>query len=144
VRTLVHRLRGTAATYGFPDVSQAAGALRGRNPRRRAARRDRAQLDDCSGASTWPRPDSGRAQARRRFLPTALLDPALPASPTMSVPAVRSPVSPRGATLLLRLLLASGLHRRAHRLPVMPTAEELRAFEAAGPVGDRGSRPLRA
>jgi PAS domain S-box-containing protein len=52
VRTLVHRLRGTAATYGFPGVSQAAGrcedAIRAGLPREEIAR----LLEDLLGRLT--------------------------------------------------------------------------------------------
>ncbi len=52
VRTLVHRLRGTAASYGFPAVSQAAGrcedAIRAGAPRAEIAR----GLDDLLGRLT--------------------------------------------------------------------------------------------
>ena len=52
VRTLVHRLRGTAASYGFPAVSQAAGrcedAIRAGAPRAEITR----GLDDLLGRLT--------------------------------------------------------------------------------------------
>jgi PAS domain S-box-containing protein len=52
VRTLAHRLRGTAASYGFPAVSQAAGrcedAIRAGAPREEIARR----LEDLLGRLT--------------------------------------------------------------------------------------------
>jgi HPt (histidine-containing phosphotransfer) domain-containing protein len=52
VRTLVHRVRGTAATYGFPALSEAAGrcedAIRAGAEREEIAR----QLDDLLGRLT--------------------------------------------------------------------------------------------
>ena len=52
VRTLVHRVRGTAATYGFPSASQAAGrcedAIRAGEDRAEIARR----IEDLLGCLT--------------------------------------------------------------------------------------------
>src|SRR6185503_15649261 len=113
------------------------GAARTRSAPERGGKRSRACSRSCSAGSPWPRPDRGAVpQAREPFAPTgswiARLRPVRAPIP-MLVPAATRARALLGVPILA-LFLGPGCI--GHRLiyPMMPTGEELREFEAAGPA----------